>query len=56
MKGVNDYECKCKFHHVRRYPAVSELNKVPGFNPLKFLRKTADGPKLDLKYRNSGSG
>jgi hypothetical protein len=32
-------------------PAVSELNKVPGFNPLKFLRKTADGPKLDLKYK-----
>ncbi|MDD4509492.1 MAG: hypothetical protein PHY23_01015 [Oscillospiraceae bacterium] len=32
-------------------PVVSELNKVPGFNPLKFLRKTADGPKLDLKYK-----
>ena len=32
-------------------PTVSELNKVPGFNPLKFLRKTDDGPKLDLKYK-----
>ena len=32
-------------------PVVSELNKVPGFNPLKFLRQTADGPKLDLKIK-----
>jgi len=32
-------------------PAVSELNRVPGFDPLKFLRKTDDGPKLDLKYK-----
>ena len=32
-------------------PVVSEMNKVPGFNPLKFLRKSEDGPKLDLKYK-----
>lgn len=32
-------------------PVVSELNKVPGFNPLKFLRQTLDGPKLDLKIK-----
>lgn len=24
-------------------PVVSELNKVPGFDPLRFLRKTKDG-------------
>lgn len=33
-------------------PVVSELNKVPGFNPLKFLRRTKDGNwKLDLKIK-----
>ncbi len=32
-------------------PTVSNLNRVPGFDPLKFLRKTDDGPKLDLKYK-----
>lgn len=33
-------------------PAVSKLNKVPGFNPLKFLRRTKDGDwKLDLKIK-----
>lgn len=33
-------------------PVVSELNKVPGFNPLKFLRRTKDGGwKLDLKIK-----
>ena len=33
-------------------PVVSELNKVPGFNPLKFLRRTKDGDwKLDLKIK-----
>lgn len=32
-------------------PAVAELNKVPNFDPLRFLRKTKDGPKLDLKYK-----
>ena len=31
---------------------VSELNKVQGFDPLKFLRKTSKGEKkLDLKYK-----
>ena len=33
-------------------PVVSELNKVHGFDPLKFLRKTKQGEKkLDLKYK-----
>lgn len=32
-------------------PVVSELNKVPGFDPLKFLRKTKDGRNLDLKIK-----
>lgn len=33
-------------------PVVSELNKVQGFNPLKFLRVTKQGIKsLDLKYK-----
>ena len=33
-------------------PVVSELNKVQGFDPLKFLRRTAKGEKvLDLKYK-----
>lgn len=32
-------------------PVVSELNRVPGFDPLKFLRKTKDGWNLDLKIK-----
>lgn len=33
-------------------PVVSELNKVQGFDPLKFLRRTSKGDrKLDLKYK-----
>ena len=33
-------------------PVVSELNKVQGFDPLKFLRRTSKGErKLDLKYK-----
>ncbi len=33
-------------------PVVSELNKVQGFDPLKFLRTTKQGGKnLDLKYK-----
>ena len=32
-------------------PAVAELNKVPGFDPLKFLRRTKDTLKLDLPYQ-----
>lgn len=33
-------------------PVVSELNKVQGFDPLKFLRKTKQGGKnLELKYK-----
>ncbi|MHB8061767.1 MAG: hypothetical protein ACYDG2_03900 [Ruminiclostridium sp.] len=39
------------------FPAVSELNKVPGFDPRRFLRKTISEfikkeiLYLDLKYR-----
>lgn len=32
-------------------PAVSELNKVPGFDPLKYLRRTKDGLRLDVKMK-----
>lgn len=32
-------------------PVISELNRVPNFDPLKFLRKTDNGPKLDLRYK-----
>lgn len=33
-------------------PVVSELNKVPGFDPLKFLRRTKDGGwKMDQKIK-----
>lgn len=38
-------------------PAVSELNKVPGFDPLKLLRRTVSGKtkqpvlRLDLPYK-----
>lgn len=32
-------------------PAAAELNKVPGFDPLKFLRRTKDTLKLDLPYQ-----
>lgn len=36
------------FHAV---PAVSELNRVAGFDPLKFLKKTARGHELELRYK-----
>lgn len=32
-------------------PAAAELNKVPGFDPLKFLRRIGDSMKLDLPYQ-----
>ena len=32
-------------------PAAAELNKVKGFDPLKFLRRTRDMLKLDLPYQ-----
>lgn len=32
-------------------PVVSELNKVPGFDPLKYLCKTKNGWNLDLKIK-----
>ena len=36
-------------YHVN--PVVSNLNKVPGFDPLKYVRETKDGLKLDLPYK-----
>lgn len=33
------------------HPVVSELNRVPGFDPLRFLKKTPNGPVLELKYK-----
>ncbi len=32
-------------------PVISELNRVANFDPLKFLRSTENGPRLDLKYK-----
>ena len=32
-------------------PDVSELNRVAGFDPLRFLKKTANGHELDLRYK-----
>lgn len=32
-------------------PAVSKLNEVKGFNPLQFVRKTAQGYRMDLRYK-----
>ena len=32
-------------------PVVSELNRVAGFDPLRFLKKTANGHELDLRYK-----
>lgn len=32
-------------------PVVSELNRVVGFDPLKFLKKTARGYELELRYK-----
>ena len=32
-------------------PVVSELNRVVGFDPLKFLKKTARGHELELRYK-----
>ena len=41
-------ETKTMYHTV---PVVSELNRVKGFDPTRFLRKTKDGPKLDLNVK-----
>lgn len=30
---------------------VNELNRVKGFDPLRFLKNTPEGPKLELKYK-----
>lgn len=32
-------------------PVVAELNRVPSFDPLKYLKRTADGMELPLKYK-----
>lgn len=32
-------------------PVVSELNRVPNFDPLKFLKKTENGVELPLKFK-----
>ena len=32
-------------------PAVSELNSVKGFDPLRYIRRTKEGPKLDLSVK-----
>ena len=45
---MNDSNAKTMYEAV---PAASELNKVPGFDPLKFLRRTKDTLKLDLPYQ-----
>ena len=41
-------ETNTMYHAV---PEISELNRVKGFDPTRFLRKTKDGPKLDLKVK-----
>lgn len=33
------------------HPVVSELNRVKGFDPLRFIKVTPEGPKLELKYK-----
>lgn len=33
------------------HPVVSELNSVKGFDPLRFIKVTPEGPKLELKYK-----
>ena len=45
---MNENNAKTMYEAV---PAASELNKVPGFDPLKFLRRTKDTLKLDLPYQ-----
>ena len=32
-------------------PVVAELNRVPSFDPLKYLKRTATGMELPLKYK-----
>lgn len=41
-------ETKTMYHAV---PVVSELNRVKGFDPTRYLRKTKEGPKLDLRIK-----
>lgn len=45
---MNDSNAKTMYETV---PAAAELNKVPDFDPLKFLRRTKDTLKLDLPYQ-----
>lgn len=45
---MNDSSTRTMYEAV---PAAAELNKVPGFDPLQFLRRTRDSMKLDLPYQ-----
>ena len=51
---MNDSNAKTMYETV---PAAAELNKVPGFDPMKLLRKTISVKtghpvwKLDLRYK-----
>ena len=44
MKANNTTACEAA-------PVVSKLNEVKGFNPLQFVRKTAQGYRMDLRYK-----
>lgn len=37
-------------------PVVSELNRVAGFDPLKFLKKLSTDTSWNCAIRSSGSG
>lgn len=32
-------------------PIIPEINRVKGFDPIRFLRKTKDGAKLDFRIK-----
>lgn len=36
-------------------PVVSELNRIPNFDPLKYLKKTDNGLDIPLKFKSCGS-
>lgn len=42
-------EKQTTMYHVN--PAVSDLNRVAGFDPLKYVRMTKEGAMLDLSYK-----
>jgi len=41
-------ETKTMYHAV---PIVSELNRVKGFDPTRYLSRTKEGLKLDLRVK-----